>query len=117
MKNEKYREYIKKTGFKQWRIAEILGISEGTLCKMLREQLPENVLDGLINIVKSEIMGTPYSIDFFDEYRKERYIKIENARIANIRKNKAAYKLYLQVERGLDEAEQRRMQGGWDLSI
>lgn len=48
MSNQVIRETIKATGVKQWEIAEEMGISEFTLSRKLRRDLPD--------IEKAEIM-------------------------------------------------------------
>lgn len=72
MANEKYRAYLKMTGFRQWRLAQILGTSEGTLVRILREELPEYVQDGFINVIKGEIMQIDYDTSFYDKWLRER---------------------------------------------
>lgn len=41
MCNVDVREMIKKAGVFHYQVADALGVSEGTFCKMLRRELPE----------------------------------------------------------------------------
>ena len=41
MCNPANRKKIKDAGLRHWMVADTLGISEGTFCKMLRKELPE----------------------------------------------------------------------------
>ena len=42
MNNIEIREAIKESGFKQWQIADMIGIADTTFCRMLRRELPED---------------------------------------------------------------------------
>lgn len=41
MANEAIREKVKATGVRYWEVAERIGISDVTLCRQLRRELPE----------------------------------------------------------------------------
>ena len=41
MANEAIREKVKVTGVKYWELAERIGVSDVTLCRQLRHELPE----------------------------------------------------------------------------
>lgn len=41
MTNEAIREKVKATGVRYWEVAEQIGVSDVTLCRQLRRELPE----------------------------------------------------------------------------
>lgn len=41
MANEAIREKVKVTGVKYWEVAEQIGVSDVTLCRQMRRELPE----------------------------------------------------------------------------
>lgn len=41
MANEAIREKVKVTGVKYWEVAEWIGVSDVTLCRQMRRELPE----------------------------------------------------------------------------
>lgn len=41
MANEAIREKVKATGVKYWEVAERIGVSDVTLCRQMRRELPE----------------------------------------------------------------------------
>ena len=41
MNNTMIRTELKRTGLKYWELARILGISDATLCRRLRDELPD----------------------------------------------------------------------------
>lgn len=53
MANERIKLALFKSKIPQWRLAEAMGISEFTLSRKLRHDLPEAEQKRLINIIKS----------------------------------------------------------------
>lgn len=53
MKNALIREALKEYNLKQWELADLLGISEYTLCKRLRKELPEEEKKRIVAIIKT----------------------------------------------------------------
>ena len=51
MKNEMIRKALKDSGMKQWELAEMLGISEFTLSRKLRNELPQEEKDRILNLI------------------------------------------------------------------
>lgn len=49
--NIKIRNALKLKNMKQWQLAEILGISENTLYRMLRKELPEEEQNRIVTII------------------------------------------------------------------
>lgn len=54
MKNEKIRKELKQNGVFLWQVAKALGVSEFTLVRWMREELPENKQEEILNIIKQE---------------------------------------------------------------
>lgn len=42
MNNIEIRTAIKESGFKHWKIADMIGVADTTFCRMLRRELPED---------------------------------------------------------------------------
>lgn len=56
MKNNiRIRKVLKEAGMKQWQLAELLAISEYTLSRWLRKELPQDEQDRIINIIRKEM--------------------------------------------------------------
>ena len=51
MENNEIRLYAKGAGVPLWRLADHLGISEATLTRMLRRELPEDEKRQILNII------------------------------------------------------------------
>ena len=52
MNNSKIREELRKTGVKYWELARLMRISDGTLCRRLRDELPEEEQDRIIDLIR-----------------------------------------------------------------
>ena len=52
MKNECIREELKKRNLKQWELAKMLGVSEFTLTRRLREELPEEEKKKILEVIE-----------------------------------------------------------------
>jgi predicted XRE-type DNA-binding protein len=50
--NKQLKNQIKKYGFHQWEIAELLGISESRFCKLLRKELSNELKQEIEKILK-----------------------------------------------------------------
>lgn len=53
MKNEMIRKALKDSGMKQWELAEMLGISEFTLSRKLRNELPQEEKERILNLIRN----------------------------------------------------------------
>ncbi len=117
MANEIIRSYLKKTCFYQWRLAELLGISERQMSTMLRKELPEEIQTGMVNLVRSVLREEEYDTEFFWKWKRKQLEISEAKRIEAIKGIHSDYQRKRAIDKALDEAEQRRIAGGWDLSI
>ena len=52
MKNKEIREAMKKKELKQWQLAELLGISEQTMYRRLRKELPPDEKLKILDIIE-----------------------------------------------------------------
>lgn len=52
MKNLELRKAAKAAGIPLWRIADAIGVSEPTMTRKLRHELPENEKKQLLNLIK-----------------------------------------------------------------
>ena len=57
MKNLKIRNALIQNNMKQWQLADYLGISEYTLCKRLRKELPEQEQERIIEVILENKVG------------------------------------------------------------
>lgn len=106
MANELYKEFRKRTGFKQWVLADILGISESTFCILLRKELPEEVQKCFIQVIIDCVCGNPIDLSVWQAWSRK---NTESKRAAMFDRRK--------IEAALDEADARRQFGGWDLLL
>lgn len=51
MKNEQIRTAMRYSNVKQWEVAEHLGVSEFTLCRWLRTELPDNKIVQILQAI------------------------------------------------------------------
>lgn len=54
MQNEKIRNALNAYSVKQWELAEIMGISEFSLSRKFRHELPEDKQNELIALIKEK---------------------------------------------------------------
>ncbi len=52
MYNEKIRNELFNSGMRQWMLADALEISEYTLCKRLRHELPKEEQERIISLIR-----------------------------------------------------------------
>lgn len=50
--NKKIRAELKKTGLKYWELARLLGVSDATLCRRLRDEIPEDEQDRIVELIR-----------------------------------------------------------------
>lgn len=51
MTNKRIREAIKSNGLRHWQLADALGISEASLVRKLRHEIPEEETDRILEII------------------------------------------------------------------
>lgn len=52
MNNSKIRYALKETGIKYWELARLMGISDATLCRRLRDELPAEEQDQIVELIR-----------------------------------------------------------------
>ena len=55
MNNARIRIKMIEYGIKQWKLAQLMGISEPALSKKLRDELPEEEQDRIIKIIETGV--------------------------------------------------------------
>lgn len=53
MANDSIRKEMLSSGLAQWQVAHKLGVAEGTFCKWLRIELPEEKQKRILSAIKS----------------------------------------------------------------
>lgn len=110
MTNQVIRTALAENRFYLWELAQWLGISESALSRMIRKELPGDVLDNILHVIECVKTSQPYDNGFIRDYMR----KVDK-RFNDRERTAEMYARY--VQKGLDEAEKRRMDGGWDLSL
>lgn len=52
MKNIKIRKALKDYGVRYWELARLMGISDGTLCRRLRDEIPAEEQDQIVELIR-----------------------------------------------------------------
>ena len=50
--NIRVREALKEAGLRQWELAKLMGMGETTIVRYLREELPKEEQDKIINLIR-----------------------------------------------------------------
>lgn len=53
-RNKEVREEMRKAGITQWRLGELLGVSENTVNRKLRKELPEEEKQRILAVIRKE---------------------------------------------------------------
>lgn len=110
MNNAEIRRVLSENRFPMWKLAEWLGISESALVRMFRKEVPGAVQEKILHVIECVKTSQPYDNSFIRDYMRQC-----DKRFNNRERTAEMYARY--VAKGLDEAEKRRMEGGWDLSL
>ena len=51
--NQRIREALKEAGLRQWELAKLMGMGETTIVRYLREELPEEEQDKIIDLIRN----------------------------------------------------------------
>ena len=57
MNNKRIRMRMLEVGLKQWELAKLMGVSEPTLSKRFRKELPEEEQDRIISLINNKVAG------------------------------------------------------------
>ncbi len=110
MTNAKIREALAESRFYQYELADWLGVSEGSFTRLMRKEMPEDVQEQAVGVIEAVKKRKTYNSGFFLAYRRS-----QDRRCCGSERSAEARARWIQ--RGLDEAERRRIEGGWDLSL
>ena len=53
VKNAKIKVALIENGMKQWQLAQLMGVHEATLSKRMREELPAEEQDRIVNLIEA----------------------------------------------------------------
>ncbi|MFR8118528.1 hypothetical protein [Roseburia inulinivorans] len=53
MRNKEIRNAMKQKGITQWKLGELLGVSENTVNRKLRKELPEEEKQKILEVINS----------------------------------------------------------------
>jgi len=53
MRNKEIRNAMKQKGIAQWKLGELLGVSENTINRKLRKELPEEEKQKILEVINS----------------------------------------------------------------
>ena len=54
MNNFRIREELKRTGMKYWQLARLLGMSDATLSRHLRDEFSDEEQDRIVNLIREK---------------------------------------------------------------
>lgn len=60
MKNNRIRKELKERGIKYWELARIMGISDATLTRRLRDEIPAEEQDRIIELIRQHGGGVEH---------------------------------------------------------
>lgn len=63
MENKRIRKELKERGVKYWELARIMGISDATLTRRLRNEIPEEEQDRIIKLIRKHGGGGEHDDD------------------------------------------------------
>ena len=55
MINERIRQELKTVGMKQWQLAELMDVSEQTICRKFRKELPQVEQERIIELIRNSV--------------------------------------------------------------
>lgn len=58
MNNAKIRNELARTRLKYWELARIMGIHEGSLSRKLRDELPEEEQNRIVDLIRQHVKQT-----------------------------------------------------------
>lgn len=58
MNNAKIRNELSRTRLKYWELARIMGIHEGSLSRKLRDELPEEEQNRIVDLIRQHVKQT-----------------------------------------------------------
>ena len=114
MANDIIRDFCKESGFHQWQLADLVGLSEHWFNRQLRYEMPKSVQLCLVEAAKKHLAGEEYDLSVWNEWR------VNQAAVSQAKRNDAnrnrSQNIYEWRKQNaiFDEIEKRRIEGGWD---
>lgn len=114
MGNVIIRDFCKESGVYLYQIAELVGLSGNWFSTYMRREFPENVQHCLVECMKKKLIGEDYDLGVWNEYRANQDTLAQAIRNDHTRKRSSNVEKWRKLSYALDEAEKRRIEGGWD---
>ena len=114
MANDIIRDFCKESGVYIYQFAELVGLSESWFTKHIRKEYPQEVQLCLVEAMKKHINGEKYSLSEWNDWRVRQEAMAQARRNDGARKRQENLQKWRKLNYALDEAEQRRIEGGWD---
>lgn len=114
MRNMIIRNFCYESGIYLYKFAELVGLSENCFTKHMRNEFPESVQHCLVECMKKKLKGEDYDLRIWNEFREHQAILSQAKRNDNYRKRSTDLARWRKLNYALDEAEKRRIEGGWD---
>lgn len=114
MANDIIRDFCKESGVYLYQFADLVGFSRSWFLELMRREFPQKVQLCLVEAMKRSINGEKYNLSVWNDWR------VQQEALAQARRNDAVlnrrdnYRKWKKLNYALDEAEQRRVEGGWD---
>lgn len=114
MANEILKEFVRQSGHKLYEFADMVGLSESWFYHCIKREMPEQVQRSLVEGLKKTALGEQPDLSAWNEYRVRQEALAQARRNDSHRKRAANIKAWRKINAALDEAEERRIKGGWD---
>ena len=114
MTNMIIRDFCKESGVYMYQFAELVGLCENRFCIQMRTEFPENVQHCLVECMKKKLKGEDYDLRLWKEFRERQAILAQARRNDYHRNRSSQIERWRKLNYALDEAEKRRIEGGWD---
>ena len=112
--NDIIRDFYKESGVCLWQFAELVGLSDSWFTKLFRREYPQEVQLCLVEAMKKSIKGEKYNLDAWNDWRVRQEGLAQARRYDAVIKRQDNYRKWKKLSYALDEAEKRRIEGGWD---
>ena len=114
MANEIIRDFCQESGVYLWQIADMVGLSGHYFCVYMRRDFPQTVQLNIVECMKKKINGDEYDLSAWNEWRQRQRVLAQAKRNDHIRKSSIDIYEWRKRNAALDEAEKRKIEGGWD---
>lgn len=114
MANDIIRDFCKESGVRLYQFADLVGLSENWFSVHMRKEYPKEVQLCLVEAMKKTIKGEAYDLSAWNDWRASQEVLAQAKRNDRLRKKSITLWEWRKRNAALDEAEERRIKGGWD---